>query len=164
DGAGGAGMGRGGAGAPGAGGGAWAGRGGTGGTPGAGAGQGAHGHAGGGAWAGRGGAGARDGAASDPANGSMPNLDRAMAESANEAVGALKPGRVYVLRDGKPTAIMVMTGLTDGVATEIRGGDLKPGDQVITALEPTTRGPQLQPPPGMGGPMGGPRPGGGRGR
>jgi HlyD family secretion protein len=163
-----AGTGRGGArgvtGRPGGGGAAWTGRGGpsAGGAPGGGAwtGRGGAGDpAGGGrgAWAGRGGAGMRGGAASDPGGGTMPDLDRAMVESANEAIGVLKPGRVYVLRDGKPTPIMVMTGLTDGVATEIHSGDLKPGDQVITALEQSTRGPQLQPPPGMGGRPGGRR-------
>jgi hypothetical protein len=76
----------------------------------------------------------------------------------------MKPGKVYVLRDGKPMAVMVMTGLTDGIATEIQSADLQAGDKVITALEQSTRGPQLAPPPGMGGPMGGPRPGGGGGR
>jgi hypothetical protein len=147
-------AGRGGAG--GAGGGAWAGRGGAGGTRG-GAG------AGGGAWAGRGGAhGPNNGAAIDPKPGAPLDLDRAMAESANEAIGATKPGKVYVLREGKPVALMVMTGLTDGIATEIQSDDLKPGDKVITALEQTNHGPALTPPPGMGGPMG-PR-GGGRGR
>jgi len=162
----------------GGGGGAWAGRGGAGGgSGGAWAGRSGAGGAGNtsGAWAGKNGAGAgqragRPGARGASGVGADPNakpgapldLDRAMAESANESIGTMKPGKVYLLRDGKPVAVMVMTGLTDGIATEIRSENLQPGDQVITALEQTSRGPALTPPPGMGGPMG-PRPGG-RGR
>jgi HlyD family secretion protein len=40
--------------------------------------------------------------------------------------------RVWVLRDGQPTAVSVVTGLDDDSYTEIVSGDLKPGDQVIT--------------------------------
>jgi HlyD family secretion protein len=41
---------------------------------------------------------------------------------------------VWVLgQDGKPRAVAVQTGLTDGTYTEITGGDLKPGDAVIVA-------------------------------
>ncbi|MFO0588316.1 MAG: efflux RND transporter periplasmic adaptor subunit [Polyangiaceae bacterium] len=38
---------------------------------------------------------------------------------------------IYVLRDGKPQAITIQTGLTDGTNTELTGGDLHEGDQVI---------------------------------
>ncbi|HSI16520.1 MAG TPA: efflux RND transporter periplasmic adaptor subunit, partial [Sphingomonas sp.] len=34
--------------------------------------------------------------------------------------------------DGKPQAVSVVTGLTNGTMTEITGGDLKPGMEVIT--------------------------------
>jgi HlyD family secretion protein len=40
--------------------------------------------------------------------------------------------RVWVLRDGQPAAVSVVTGLEDDSYTEIVSGDLKPGDQVIT--------------------------------
>jgi HlyD family secretion protein len=40
--------------------------------------------------------------------------------------------RVWVLQDGKPVAIDVQTGATNGRVTEITGGDLKVGTQVIT--------------------------------
>jgi HlyD family secretion protein len=40
--------------------------------------------------------------------------------------------RVWVLRDGQPAAVSVVTGLDDDSYTEIVSGDLKPGDQVIT--------------------------------
>lgn len=39
---------------------------------------------------------------------------------------------VYVLSQGKPKRVVVLTGLTDGKFTQIVGGDLKAGDQVIT--------------------------------
>jgi HlyD family secretion protein len=41
--------------------------------------------------------------------------------------------KVWVLRDGNPVAVPVVTGLDDDSFTEIVSGDLKPGDQVITA-------------------------------
>jgi HlyD family secretion protein len=40
--------------------------------------------------------------------------------------------RVWVLHEGEPAAISVVTGLDDDNFTEIVGGELKPGDQVIT--------------------------------
>jgi HlyD family secretion protein len=40
--------------------------------------------------------------------------------------------RVWVLRDGQPVAIDVQTGATNGRVTEITGGDIKAGMQVIT--------------------------------
>ena len=40
---------------------------------------------------------------------------------------------VYILgADGKPQAVQVTTGDTDGTVTEVTGGNLKPGDKVIT--------------------------------
>lgn len=40
--------------------------------------------------------------------------------------------------NGKPKPVVVQTGLSDGVYTEITGGALKPGDQVIVAEAGTT--------------------------
>jgi HlyD family secretion protein len=40
-------------------------------------------------------------------------------------------GRVYALEVGKPAEVMLRTGLTDGNATEVAGGELKEGDSVI---------------------------------
>ncbi len=42
-------------------------------------------------------------------------------------------GQLWVLRDGKPEPVAVTTGLDDDSYTEITGGDLKPGDAVVTA-------------------------------
>jgi HlyD family secretion protein len=50
--------------------------------------------------------------------------------------------RVWVLRDGKPVAVSVTTGLDDETFTEIVGGELKAGDAVIVGEErgePSTR-------------------------
>jgi hypothetical protein len=40
---------------------------------------------------------------------------------------------VWRLRDGKPEAVAVTTGLQDDAFTEITGGSLRLGDHVVTA-------------------------------
>jgi HlyD family secretion protein len=40
---------------------------------------------------------------------------------------------IWVLRDGQPTPVRVVKGLSDGILTEIVSGELADGDQVITA-------------------------------
>lgn len=49
--------------------------------------------------------------------------------------GAVQPGQsqIWVLRNGNPVAVPVVTGLDDDVFTEIVSGDVKPDDLVITA-------------------------------
>ena len=47
----------------------------------------------------------------------------------------MTPGTVYVLREGKPEAVAVMVGGTDGASTEVTGA-LQPGDEVITGGGP----------------------------
>lgn len=42
-------------------------------------------------------------------------------------------GKVYVLKDGKPVQVSVSLGISDNRNTEITGGELKAGDQVIVA-------------------------------
>ncbi len=44
---------------------------------------------------------------------------------------------VWVLRDGVPEAVSVETGASDGVRTQITGGDLETGDRVIVDSETT---------------------------
>jgi HlyD family secretion protein len=60
----------------------------------------------------------------------MPRMPR-QAPKAKPANNSGSP-RVWVLRDGQPVALDVRTGATNGRVTEITGGDLKPGMQVIT--------------------------------
>jgi HlyD family secretion protein len=43
-------------------------------------------------------------------------------------------GRVWVMRDGAVQEVRVRTGVTDGVQTAVREGDLREGDRVITAV------------------------------
>jgi HlyD family secretion protein len=74
--------------------------------------------------------------------------------------GAPKPGErsdnVYVLDgEGRPRAVAVKTGITDGRYTAIVGGDLKEGDRVAVGLE-TAKSQATGSFPGM-------TPGGGRG-
>ena len=47
---------------------------------------------------------------------------------------ASPPGKkpVWVMRDGKPSTLLLTVGVTDGVMTEITGGELREGDTVIT--------------------------------
>ncbi|HSH86727.1 MAG TPA: efflux RND transporter periplasmic adaptor subunit [Methylophilus sp.] len=46
-------------------------------------------------------------------------------------------GKVYVLREGKPTMVSVRIGITDGRSTEIHSRDLAEGDKIIVSeLQP----------------------------
>jgi HlyD family secretion protein len=51
------------------------------------------------------------------------------------AGGRTTPGRVWVQgADGKPQAVQVMLGISDGSSTEVVGGDLKEGQDVIVGM------------------------------
>jgi HlyD family secretion protein len=39
---------------------------------------------------------------------------------------------LWVLRDGKPIAVTIRVGASDGISTQVMSGELKPGDRVIT--------------------------------
>lgn len=71
------------------------------------------------------------------------------AASAARAAGATTGGRLWVVDDqGKPKALTVRVGLTDGSFSEIVSGDVKEGGQVIMGVQDTkSKGP----------PSGGPR-------
>ena len=57
--------------------------------------------------------------------------DQQVAEQAGARAGS--SGRVYILGpDGKPAAVTVQLGISDGNLTEILGGELKDGQDVIT--------------------------------
>ena len=47
------------------------------------------------------------------------------------AVQAGRRVRVWILRDGKPAAVEIITGLDDDTYTEVVAGDLRPGDEII---------------------------------
>jgi len=81
---------------------------------------------------------------------------RAMPETGPMVMGtvsepAMKPGAVYVLSDGKPVKVGIMTGITDGAFTEVGGDALQVGALVIVGVESSKRSSTVQLPPGMGG-------------
>jgi HlyD family secretion protein len=56
-------------------------------------------------------------------------------DGAAPTVGAATPGRVWIVdADGKPKAVSLTLGISDGTATEVLRGDLKEGQEVITGL------------------------------
>lgn len=73
---------------------------------------------------------------------------RAQTQGVAKADGGSR-GTVYILENGQPKAVRITTGITDSRMTEVRGGDLKEGDTVITAdrqppaKSQSSRGPRL---------------------
>ncbi|HET7811097.1 MAG TPA: efflux RND transporter periplasmic adaptor subunit [Steroidobacteraceae bacterium] len=66
--------------------------------------------------------------------GSAANGRRDWRERGGDADAAQAAERtIYVLEGGKPTPRTVTTGITDGRLTEITGGELKEGDEVIVS-------------------------------
>lgn len=63
--------------------------------------------------------------------GSLLPRPPAAAKQREQAAEAKKQQRVWVLRDGQPVAIPVTTGATDGITTEVTGGDIEPGMALI---------------------------------
>ena len=62
-------------------------------------------------------------------------LDDAQKRKWDAALAALlnaKRASIYRLVDGKPQAVMVRIGASDGTTTEVSGGGLKDGDQIVT--------------------------------
>jgi HlyD family secretion protein len=57
----------------------------------------------------------------------------ARAEMQSASVPPIGSSRLWVLRDGKPVAMNIVTGLDDGNFIEVVQGDLNPGDKVITS-------------------------------
>jgi HlyD family secretion protein len=73
-------------------------------------------------------AAAKKGIASGLMMGPPRNAKRSAAAGASTALAR----QVYVLRDGAPVALAVTPGISDGRMTEITGGELQAGMQVIT--------------------------------
>ncbi len=71
------------------------------------------------------------------------------------AAGGGTPGRVFVLdAEGKPKAVPLVLGISDGTATEVVRGELREGQEVVTGLVGAAGQPGR---PGGGGTTGGPR-------
>ncbi len=79
-------------------------------------------------------AGAKGGSGSSFASALVPRRPRSSADSQNPSAtrGRGASQTVYVLEAGKPRAVSIKTGVSNGTMTEVLGGDLKPGMQVIT--------------------------------
>ncbi len=60
----------------------------------------------------------------------MPRSGTRKSAAAGASTAAAK--QVWVLRDGQPVSVAVTPGISDGRMTEITGGDLQAGMQVIT--------------------------------
>jgi HlyD family secretion protein len=65
----------------------------------------------------------------------MPRSSTRKSAAATASTAAAK--QVWVLRDGKAVPVAVTPGISDGRMTEITGGDLQPGMQVITDQKAT---------------------------
>jgi HlyD family secretion protein len=57
-----------------------------------------------------------------------------MAETGGRS-GQSARGRIWVLANGKPRAIDVRTGLTDGTSTEVSGNGIEEGLEAITGIQ-----------------------------
>ena len=68
----------------------------------------------------------------------VPNAALRYRPSGVAARGASDQIQIWVLREGKPVAVPVVAGLDDDSYTEIVSGEVRPGDQVITAEQNVT--------------------------
>ena len=66
--------------------------------------------------------------------GAAPGGPGAGRAGAARVPGGGAAGRVWVLREGKPEPVPVVTGASDGSSTEIVDGALRPGDEVIVDI------------------------------
>ncbi len=62
----------------------------------------------------------------------LPRMPRSGSNRTSGVEAAGNQRRVWVLKDGQPVAVSVVTGIADSRFTEVRSGDLQPGMQVIT--------------------------------
>lgn len=87
---------------------------------------------GGGAASSGGGSGAAGGGIVSKLMPRPPGLGQRRSATPNDKAAAAGPRRLWLLRDGRPVAIEVTTGLTNGRLTEVSGPDLREGLAVIT--------------------------------
>lgn len=67
-------------------------------------------------------------------NAMLPRPPRPPSRPATSPPAKGSAQRVWVLREGRPTAVPVTVGPTDGRMTEVTGGELREGMQVITEM------------------------------
>ena len=64
-----------------------------------------------------------------------PPPDFGNAPATPPAARAGSTQRVWILKGRTPQAVEIKIGISDGLNTEVTGGDLKPGDRVITGMD-----------------------------
>jgi len=64
----------------------------------------------------------------------LPHPPRFKSRKPEDALAGKGRQRVWTVRDGRPVAIEITTGLTDGVMTEVMGGGVKPGMALVTEM------------------------------
>ncbi len=69
--------------------------------------------------------------------GGLRGAGPASGEGGHPLSGASRRAQVWILRDGKPVAVDVTTGLDDDTNTEIVAGDLRVGDEIIVGEQST---------------------------
>jgi HlyD family secretion protein len=83
---------------------------------------------------------------------------RELYDQSGEERAATTPGRVYVIDgEGKPAAVTLTLGISDGTATEVVRGELTEGQEVVVGLAGAAPG-GGRPPGAGGGPGGGSAP------
>lgn len=69
----------------------------------------------------------------------IPHPPRSEARSPDPANGKSREQKVWTLREGQLTAVAITKGTSDGVMTEVTGGDLEPGTELVTDMETVKR-------------------------
>ena len=66
----------------------------------------------------------------------MPSRGRFRSPSAPKSGARTEESHVWILKNGKPEMVIVKTGITDGLRTEITGDSLSEGAPIIVSIKP----------------------------
>jgi HlyD family secretion protein len=69
----------------------------------------------------------------------FPRRPRSTPKQREASAARGRQQRVWILRDNKPVAIPVTTGATNGIVTQVLGGDVKPGMELVVDTTSTGR-------------------------
>jgi HlyD family secretion protein len=80
---------------------------------------------------------------SNPGEGENPGRkEKAQQVSEGRETGFASKGRVWVIgHEGKPMPLDVMTGISDGTFTEVVGGEVRAGQEVIIGINQDKKAP-----------------------
>ena len=65
----------------------------------------------------------------------LPHPPRQGAKTHEDSNGKNKAQKVWIQRDGQLSAVVITKGISDGLMTEVTGGDLEPGWELVTDME-----------------------------